>query len=71
MSILAGVQIALAILLVIGILLQQRGGGLSSVFGGSAMEYSTKRGAEKVIFHATIVLTVLFIVISAARIILQ
>lgn len=55
------VQIVLSVLLMVGILLQQRGTGLSSTFGGSGMEYSTKRGAEKVIFYATIVIAVLFL----------
>ena len=61
-------QIALSVLLVGGILLQQKGAGLSSAFGGSSMEYSTKRGAEKIVFYATIVIAVLFIAVSAARI---
>jgi len=61
-------QIALALLLIGSILLQQRGGGFSSLLGGSAMEYSTKRGAEKVVFYATIVFAVLFIGVSIARV---
>ncbi len=55
------IQIVLAILLMAGILLQQRGTGIGSSFGGAGMEYSTKRGAEKVIFRATIVIAILFI----------
>ncbi|MBP9821850.1 MAG: preprotein translocase subunit SecG [Candidatus Pacebacteria bacterium] len=51
----------LALILVIGILLQQRGAGLSSTFGGAGVGYSTKRGAEKVIFQVTIVVAVLFV----------
>jgi protein translocase SecG subunit len=58
------VQIVLSVLLMAGILLQQRGTGLSSTFGGSGMEYSTKRGAEKVIFYATVVIAALFIAAS-------
>ncbi len=54
-------QMGLAFLLVVGILLQQRGSGLSSTFGGSGVGYSTKRGAEKVIFQVTIVIATLFI----------
>ena len=61
-------QIALSLLLVATILLQQKGSGLGSSFGGSNMEYSTKRGAEKFLFRSSIVLTVLFIVVSVARI---
>lgn len=58
------VQMGLALLLVIGVLLQQRGAGLSSTFGGAGMGYSTKRGAEKVIFYFTIVVSALFILTS-------
>jgi protein translocase SecG subunit len=60
-------QIGLAVLLTVSILFQQRGGGLSSAFGGSSMEYSTKRGVEKIVFYASIVLAVLFIGVSVAR----
>ena len=63
-------HIAISSLLIIAILLQQREGGLSSTFGGGMMEFSTKRGAEKVIFYATIVLAVLFLGISVARLLL-
>lgn len=65
------IQIGLAILVSAAILLQQRGTGLSSMFGGSSLEYSTKRGAEKIIFYATIVLVVLFLSVSVARILLS
>jgi len=61
------VQIGVSVLLIGAILLQQKGQGLSSTFGGSGMEYSTKRGAEKVIFYATIVLSILFLAVSVVR----
>ena len=64
------VQIAISVFLIVAVLLQQKGSGLSSTFGGGMMEYSTKRGAEKVIFYATIVLAVLFIGISVVRLLL-
>lgn len=67
--ILSYIQIALAALLTIAILFQQRGTGLSSLFGGGSMEYSTKRGAEKIIFYATIVIAILFFAVSFWRII--
>ena len=63
-------HIGISALLIITILLQQRGGGLSSTFGGGMMEYSTRRGAEKMVFYATIVLTVLFLGISVVRLLL-
>lgn len=65
------IQIGLALLVAIAILLQQRGTGLSSMFGGSSLEYSTKRGAEKIIFYATIVFVVAFLVVSVLRILLS
>lgn len=63
-------QIVLAIILMAGILVQQRGAGLSGAFGGEGNVYSTRRGAEKFIFVSTIVATVLFITVSLLRIIL-
>jgi len=56
-------QIVVAILLIISILLQNRGGGLSSVFGGSSTVFQVKRGAERFVFRSTIVLTVIFIIL--------
>lgn len=70
-AILTYAQLVIAVLLTGAILLQQRGTGITSLVGSSAMEYSTKRGAEKVIFNTTIVLSVLFLGISIAQIILQ
>lgn len=64
------VQFVLAVLLIIAILLQQRGAGLSGAFGGEGSVYSTRRGAEKIIFIATIIITILFFGVSIARILL-
>lgn len=58
------VQILVAILLTISILLQARGTGLSSAFGGEGNFYRTKRGLEKIIFRATIVLAILFLALA-------
>ncbi|MDP2638936.1 MAG: preprotein translocase subunit SecG [Candidatus Azambacteria bacterium] len=58
------IQIAVATLLIGSILLQARGTGLSSVFGGESTFYHTRRGIEKIIFWATIVLAILFIAVS-------
>lgn len=63
-------QIIVSILLIAAILLQQRGGGLSGVFGGEGAVYSTRRGIEKTIFVATIVLAALFIVIAIFRLLI-
>lgn len=60
-------QLVLAGFLVIVILLQQKGGGLSGVFGGTSNFYSTKRGVDKMLHYATIVLAVLFFGLSIIR----
>ena len=71
MKIVTIIQTVLALLLIAAILIQQRGGGLGgSAFGGDNSMYSTRRGAEKVIFIATIIFAVLFMVFSLARILL-
>jgi len=49
-------QIIIAILMIIAILLQAKGTGLSGVFGGEGNVFRTKRGFEKILFYATIVL---------------
>ncbi len=57
-------QIIIAVLLTVAILLQNRGAGLGGVFGGGGGVYLTKRGLEKKLFIATIVLAVIFILLS-------
>jgi len=54
------VLIVIDVLLVISILLQQREGGLSTVFGGEGQMYRQKRGLAKGLHYFTIVLVVLF-----------
>ena len=70
-TILAVIQIVVSVLLIGAILLQQRGTGLSATFGGEGNVYRTKRGLEKVIFVATIVLTVLFFGVALVSILLS
>ena len=57
-------QIVLSIALVLAILLQVRGGGLGGIFGQADTVYRTKRGVEKTLFQLTIVLVVIFIIVS-------
>lgn len=55
-------QIVIAVMVVIVILAQARGGGLSGVFGGqSESAFKTRRGIERTLFRFTIVLVVVFI----------
>lgn len=48
-------------LLVLCILIQTRGQSLGATFGGETSYYRSRRGAEAVIFNATIVLAVVFV----------
>ena len=57
-------QIVLSIALILTILLQVRGGGLGGIFGQPDTVFRTKRGVEKTLFQLTIVLIVIFIIIS-------
>lgn len=63
------IQIAIAVLLVVTILLQQRGAGLGGAFGGGGEGgvYYKKRGMEKIIFTATVVLAILFVLTAFIR----
>lgn len=54
------IQILLSVLLVITVLIQQKGGGVSGIFGASTNVYSTKRGVDKILHYTTIVLAILF-----------
>ena len=69
-TILQTIQIAISLGLIGGILLQQRGGGLSPVLGGAGGVYRTRRGIEKSVFIVTIALAVLFIITAIVNIIL-
>jgi len=64
------VQIILSVALVTLILLQSSKGGLGSAFGGGEF-YRTKRGAERVVFIATVVTAVLFLASSIANILVR
>ena len=63
-------QLTSAVLLVVFILIQQRGAGLGGIFGGEGGVYRTKRGAEKVFFILTIILAILFIATSIINVFL-
>lgn len=59
------IQIIISVGLVTTILFQQRSGGGSAIFGGGGGGgYYTRRGFEKVLYNATIVLAFLFIITS-------
>lgn len=57
------IQIVLSVLLIAAILLQQTGASLGGAFGGDnfSAAYHTRRGSEKFLFNATIVIGTLFV----------
>jgi preprotein translocase subunit SecG len=57
-------QIILAVVLIAVFLLQVRGGGLGGKFGQQTGMYRTKRGIEKTLFRFTIILMLIFVIIS-------
>ncbi|OGE82158.1 MAG: preprotein translocase subunit SecG [Candidatus Doudnabacteria bacterium RIFCSPLOWO2_01_FULL_44_21] len=56
--------IIIDVLIIVSILLQQREGGLSTVFGGEGSVYRSKRGIARGLHYFTIVLAVLFAALS-------
>ena len=59
--ILSIVTIASAVLMVVSILLQARGASLGAGFGSSGELFTTRRGTDKSLYEATIVLAVIFV----------
>lgn len=62
-------QIVVSGLLIVFILLQQRGTALGSAFGGEGGFYATRRGLQKKIFWLTIILGVLFLTLALLNLI--
>lgn len=63
------IQATLSVLIIIAVLLQSQGGGIGPAFGGGGESYHTRRGVEKILFNATIVLVVLFAIASIASLV--
>lgn len=66
-NILLIVNILLSILIVIFILIQGRGGGLGSAWGGGGETFHTRRGVEKVTIRVTVILIAIFFVLSVVN----
>ena len=65
-------EIVLGILLIIGIVLQQRGASLGGALGGDnfASSFYKRRGAEKFLFNATIVIAILLVLLATTNFLL-
>ncbi len=59
--ILQTITIASSVLMIITILLQQRGASLGAGFGSSGELYTTRRGLDKNLFEVTVILAVVFV----------
>ena len=73
-TILPYAQVALAILLGAGILLQQTGTTVGGAFGGGdnfGSGFHTRRGSERILFNATIVIAILFVLSAFIALILD
>lgn len=71
MKLLQIIQIIIAVLLMASILLQNQGAGISGVFGGSGDVFRTKRGFDKILFFATIILSILFFGVAIAGVLIN
>jgi preprotein translocase subunit SecG len=60
-SMLQAVSVGSALLMIVAILLQQRGASLGAGFGGSSELYTTRRGLDKNLFELTIFLAITFV----------
>jgi protein translocase SecG subunit len=59
-------NVVVMLALILSIALQNKSSGLSNVFGGGGNIVQTRRGFEKWLFYATIILGTLFIAINVA-----
>lgn len=71
MRALLALQAVTGIFLMVVILLQNRGSGLGGVFGGDFGGYYTKRGLEKFLLYATIVLSAVFLILAIVNVFLS
>jgi preprotein translocase subunit SecG len=69
-TILQFVNVGSAVLMIVSILLQQRGASLGAGFGSSGELYTTRRGIDKNLFEVSIVFAVIFILSILASLLL-
>lgn len=64
------IELIISVLLIISILLQNRGAGLSGTFGGNFGGYYTRRGMEKFLVYFSITLSTLFLLLAIIRLLI-
>ena len=57
-------QIVLSLVMIVVLLLQVKGAGLGGIFGQQTGVYRTKRGMERTLFRFTLILVIIFVLIS-------
>ncbi|RJQ31005.1 preprotein translocase subunit SecG [Candidatus Parcubacteria bacterium] len=70
-SIISIFQIVVSGILIVSVLLQQRGSSLGSSFGGVGASYHTRRGFEKLLFASTIIFGILFVISTIASLLIK
>jgi protein translocase SecG subunit len=67
-NILAGIQIFISFVIIVAVLIQQRGTGVGSLFGGPSSSggeyYRARRGVEKLLFYLTIIMAIFLVITS-------
>lgn len=71
MKILTILQMIISLLIIITVILQTRGSQAGITFGGRGESYRSKRGLEKLLFYATIILAVLFASVSILSLLIK
>ena len=61
------IQIILGIFVIGLIMIQAKGGGLGSAFGGFGGAYRSKRGVEKIIYVLTIAISLIFFLLAVVN----
>lgn len=69
-TILQIITVASAVLMIVSILLQQRGATLGAGFGSSGELYTTRRGIDRNLFEVSVVFAVIFILSILAGLLL-
>ena len=64
-------QIIVSIALIVFVLLQQKGSGVGSTFGGEAVVYRSRRGVEKILMYGTVAAGVLLCLFSLYSIVIR
>ena len=63
-------QMVLAGVLILVVLLQQKGSGLGAAFGSGSEVFTTRRGIDKILFQITIVVSILFFGVALAAVLI-